>query len=268
MARGGAYICGMKYGVCTGLGGGTAAKAQGWDYVEESAQGFLQGKVPDDKWDGPARLAASALPVPSVNMLVPGDLKVTGPAVNEEALREYITRVIRRAGANGVKICVFGSAGARMVPEGFDRKTAVGQIVRFLKEASELAARAKVRIVVEALNRKECNIINSIPEAMEFVAAVDHPACRCLFDSYHFWEEGEPLAHLQAAAKDIAHVHVADLAERVAPGLTGKNDYRPALAILKAAGYEGLISVEALNFDLAADGGRVLRFLREQWEEA
>jgi sugar phosphate isomerase/epimerase len=258
----------MRFGVCTGLGGGATAKPQGWDYVEESAQGLLQGKLPDEQWDGPARLAAAALPVPSVNMLVPGDLKVTGPAVNEEALRQYITRMIRRAGANGIGICVFGSGGARMVPEGFDRATAAGQIVRFLKEASVLAGAAKVRIVVEALNRKECNIINSIPEAMEFVRAVEHPACRCLFDSYHFWEESEPLAHLQAAAKDIAHVHVADLADRVAPGLSGKNDYRPALAILKAAGYEGLISVEALNFDLAANGGRVLRFLREQWEQA
>jgi sugar phosphate isomerase/epimerase len=250
------------------LGGAAVAKGQGWDFIEESAQGLLQGLVADEKWDGARRMASSPLPVLSVNMLVPGDLKVTGPSVNEQALREYIGRVLRRAGENKIGICVFGSAGARMVPEGFDRETAKRQVVRFLREASAMAAKAKVRIVVEALNKKECNIINSIPEAMEFVAAVDHPACRCLFDSYHFWEEAEPLAHLAAAAKDITHVHVADLEGRVAPGLSGKNDYRGALAILKKAGYEGAISVEALNFDLAADGGRVLRFLREQWEEA
>lgn len=258
----------MQFGICTSIGNAAAIREQGWQFVEESAQSLLQGTVPDDQWPGARLIAAAPLPVPSVNMLVPGAIKITGPDAQPDALHEYIGRVLRRAGANGVKICVFGSAGARAVPEGFDRGKARDQIVGFLKYAAPLAAAAGVTIVVEALNRKECNIINSLPEAMEYVRAVNHPACRCLFDSYHFWGEAEPLAHLQDAASHIAHVHVADLHDRLAPGESGQADYRPALAILKAAGYDRLISVEAGRFDLPEAGSRVLKYLRDQWKNA
>src|SRR5262249_53740115 len=114
----------------------------------------------------------------------------------------------------------------------------------------------------------ECNIINSIPEVMQYVTAVNHPACNCLFDTYHFWMEDEPLSHLKDAVGHIAHVHVADKDGRVPPGESKTSDYRPALAILKASGYEGIISVEASNFDLASAGARVLQFLKQQWSEA
>ena len=66
----------------------------------------------------------------------------------------------------------------------------------------------------------------------------------------------------------IKHVHVADLEDRVAPGLSGKSDYRPIFAILREANYDDLISVEASQFDIARDGQRVLDWLRAEWERA
>ena len=258
----------MRFGVCTSINNAAVMRSAGWDFIEEGAQGFLQGTVPDAQWDGPARLKAAGIPVYSVNMLVPGAMKIVGPDAQPNALRAYITTVVRRAAECGIKICVFGSAGARSVPDGFDRAKARDQIIAFLRDGAAAAGPLGVTIVVEALNRTECNIINSLPEAMDYVRAVDHPACKCLFDSYHFWAEKEPLTHLSDAAKYLAHVHVADLEGRVAPGASGTSDYRPALAILKSAGYEGSISVEASNFDVAAAGEQVLRFLKQQWAEA
>ena len=53
----------------------------------------------------------------------------------------------------------------------------------------EIAASHGVLIVAEPLNRGECNIINTVAEAMEYVQAVNHPNFNCLVDSYHLWLE-------------------------------------------------------------------------------
>jgi len=125
-----------------------------------------------------------------------------------------------------------------------------------------------VTIVIEPLNCGECNIINTVAEAMKYVAVVGHPNLRCLVDSFHFWLEDEPLENLREAVPAIAHVHVADKVGRTAPGESGQSDYRPFFRVLKDGGYDGLISVEAKDFDVAPSGRKVLEFLRKQWNEA
>ncbi len=70
---------------------------------------------------GDDRTATSALPISAANSLVPGDLKIVGPVVDFERLRKYIGNVTARAQRVGMKTLVFGSGGARNVPDGFDR---------------------------------------------------------------------------------------------------------------------------------------------------
>jgi len=154
------------------------------------------------------------------------------------------------------------------VPEGCDRDQAKAQIIEFLKMVAPMAQEQGITIVIEHLNRKECNIINSLDEAMTYVREVNHPNVQCLVDSYHFWMENEPLASIASAGGAIKHVHVADKDGRVAPGLSGTADYGPFFTELKRAGYNGPISVEATGFDIAKDAGRVLEFLKEQWNKA
>jgi sugar phosphate isomerase/epimerase len=102
------------------------------------------------------------------------------------------------------------------------------------------------------------------------VRAVNHPHLGCLVDSYHFWQENEPLENVAAAVPRILHVHVADQAGRVPPGESGSGDYRPLFHALKAGGYDGNISVEA-DFPQALireKGAAVLNYLKTQWLEA
>jgi sugar phosphate isomerase/epimerase len=177
-----------------------------------------------------------------------------------------MTRVIARATRCGTKMLVFGSGVAREVPAGFDRERARQQIVVFAEMSSQLAAENGVMLVVEPLNRGECNIINSIGEAMQYVRDVHHPNFRCLLDTYHFWLENDDTTSIDVSA--IRHVHVADKEGRTPPGESGTSDYRPLFAILKRAGYDGLISVEAGSWkSLAEQAPRVLRFLKQQWAD-
>ena len=124
-------------------------------------------------------------------------------------------------------------------------------------------------IVLEPLNKGECNIINSVAEGMEYVRAVNNPAFQCLVDSYHFWLEDEPLENLRRAMPSIKHVHLADKEGRVAPGLSGKADYRPFFRVLKQGGYDSTISFEGADMpDFEVTAPKVLEFIKRQWSEA
>lgn len=258
----------VRFGVCTALEKSAQAKALGWDFVEENVQGLFQGLLPDADYHGLQRVKTSALPVPAANCLVPGDLKIVGPAADRARLSQYMQAVLKRASAAGTTMLVFGSGGARKIPDGFDRQTARRQICEFSSDSARIAAEHGVTLVLEPLNKGETNVVNSVTEAMEYVRDVNHPNFACLVDSFHLWVENEPLANVAAAARWIRHVHVADLDGRVAPGLSGKSDYRPLFGVLKSAGYDGMISVEAMGFDLTTQGAGALALLRKQWDEA
>jgi sugar phosphate isomerase/epimerase len=243
-------------------------QAAGFQFVEASVQALLEGMKPDGEWKGLEAATACPLPIPSVNVMVPGSLKITGPEADLGKLREYMDRVLERARKTRTTIIVFGSGGARQVPEGFDREEAKQQIVAFANMIAPIAQTNGVTIVLEPLHSGECNIINTVAEAMEYVRAVNHPNFMCLVDSYHLWMEGEPVEHVRESIAAIRHVHVADREGRVALGESGKSDCRELFGILKASGYTGLISLEATFSDIAGSGARVLEFLQGQWKEA
>jgi sugar phosphate isomerase/epimerase len=259
----------MKFGICAPLDKAADIKAGGADFIEENVQNFLQGLVEDPKWNGHSRAKESPLAVMAANCLVPGDMKIVGTEIESGRLLDYMTTVMSRAGQLGIKTLVFGSAGARGVPEGFDRNEARRQIMDFLQMVAPLAAENDVTLVIEPLNRKECNIITTVGEAMGYVKEINHPNVRCLVDSFHFWHDGDSLSDLAAAMPWISHVHVADVQGRVAPGESGKQDYRQFFSVIKKAGYQGAVCVECLGMkDFKADSARTLAFLKRQWEQA
>jgi sugar phosphate isomerase/epimerase len=256
-----------KFGVCTSPDHSQAVRAAGYDYIEASTQALFQGTHSDEQWDGPRLHAQSVLPVLACNVLAPGSLKITGPEVNAEAIRSYMTNVLKRADKLNVRTLVFGSGAARKVPDGFDRDKARRQILDFSRMSAQIAGQHNVTIVYEPLNRGECNIINTVGEAMEYVREVNHPNMQCLVDSYHFWLEDEPLSNLQSAMKHIRHVHVADKDGRVGPGVSGTSDYVPFFRVLKQGGYDGPISIEG-KFEATVDGEKCLAVMKEAWERA
>ncbi len=259
----------MRFGICAPVENAHELRAGGADFVEENVQNLLDGQVPEAQWRGGERAGKSALPVAAANCLIPGTLKIVGPAVNNEKIKTYLTAVTARARAVGIKILVFGSAGARNVPEGFDPKEARRQILDFLRMAVPLAAVQGITMVAEPLDRNESNIIHTIADAMDLVRQINHPNFECLVDSFHFWVNNDSLEDLQKSVAHIRHVHVADQQGRVPPGESGKSDYRPLFRVLKRGGYEGGISVESPTWTrYAAETPRVIQFLKSQWQEA
>ena len=260
----------MKFGVCTSVENAALLARGGWDYIEAGAQPLLCAQHSDADWNGLASTRGAALPVLAVNGLVPGALKIVGENVDEAALAHYMETACARAAQIGIEILVFGSGDARRIPDGFSRDTAKKQILAFLQSSAPSLEKHGVTIAIEPLNRKECNVLNSVSEAMDYIEEVNHSRVRCLADSYHFWLENESLDSIARAGKWMAHVHVADVEGRVAPGesQSESSDYRAFFSALKSIGYDGKISVEVGAFDLSKSSARVLAFLQQQWRDA
>lgn len=253
----------MRYGVCCGPDLAASAQQAGYDYFEWSVSALLKPREDAAVFrQSLALVCAAALPCEVLNGLIPADLKVTGPAVNRAALEAYMYTAMLRAGEAGVKVVVFGSGGARKVPEGFDPDTAGQQLVWFLKMSADYAAAAGVMIVIEPLNRTETNIINSVAEGVELMRRVNHPAVRMLVDAFHLMRECESVETVVRHMSAFAHMHVATQANRRYPGNEPCEGLAVFLEAVRRSGYKGRMSVEARLQDPQLDMPRALAMLR------
>ena len=120
-----------------------------------------------------------------------------------------------------------------------------------LRQASEHAGEAGVTFAIEYLNRFENYFLTSVEQTVAFVKAVDHPACRMMYDTFHANIEEKGLADaISLAIPHTVLVHISEN-DRSIPG-TGHVDWKTSFDSLHAAGYDGWMVVEA--FGLALPG--------------
>ena len=200
------------------------------------------------------------------NSFIPADLRVTGPDVDKARLDSYLAAATERAAELGGEIIVFGSGGARQVPEGFSRTRAHDQILEFLETAANYARRHELIIAIEPLNRSETNVINSIAEAVQFADELMQPEVQVLVDFYHQMLEAEAFDEIVSAGERIVHVHVADT-DRLYPG-SGRYDYQRFAKSLADAGYNKRVSVECNFRDFDKEVPQSIQFLHEVFNTA
>ena len=140
-------------------------------------------------------------------------------------------------------VVVFGSGGARKLPEGWPKERADEQFVALLSRIGPLAERHGVTIAVEPLARVECNYLNTVDEGARLARAAGSPAVGVVADCYHWARNGEPAETILAAKGVLVHAHLATMPSRKAPGLE-PYDFVPFFRALLAAGYDGRVSIE------------------------
>jgi D-psicose/D-tagatose/L-ribulose 3-epimerase len=251
----------VKVGRCTDVDKLEETKAAGFDYAELGTRNIA--KLSDDELAAAlAKHKAVGLPTPVANVFLPNDMKVVGPDVNEKANLEYAEMAFDRMSKFGVQIIVFGSGGARKVPEGFSKDEAFNQLVAFAKKIAPMAQAKGITLAVEPLKSQETNIINTAAEGLKWVKAVDHPNFRLMVDFYHLASEKEDPKILVEARDYIKHFHIANPNKRVFPMSATEYDYAGFFENLKKMGYHGRISVEAGTKNFAEEGPKALAFLR------
>jgi sugar phosphate isomerase/epimerase len=179
-------------------------------------------------------------------------------------MRDYLEVAFARVAELHGVVVVFGSGPSRHIPDGYSREEARGQFDDACAIAGDVARKHGLTIAIEPLNRSETNLVNSVAEGAAVVRRVAHPAVRLLSDLYHVMVEAEPLNATESAGNLLAHVHVAASDRRIPRPGHGEDELRDYLRTLRAAGYDGRVSIEARwsEIDEAAAG---LRLMRELW---
>ena len=255
----------MKIGVCIDPLATLSWSSLPCDYVEANVQVFLKPEACESEFAAEVeKLAAWNGHIAAANCFLPADLKVTGPAVDPGRLARYADTAFRRAAQVGMRLVVFGSGGARHVPEGWPLAEGFEQLVRALEVCAPLAAKHGVILVLEPLNRAECNLVNTVLEGAAAVARVNHPHVGLLVDFFHMMRNGESPDDIVKVGPWIAHAHAAEKRDRTAPGMAG-DDFGAFLVALKRAGYAGSLSIEGnLGTNPVAAITRAVEVLRAQ----
>jgi sugar phosphate isomerase/epimerase len=244
-------------------------RAQGYKLLVESTQKlFSPGNVSGAEFqERLPELQQLQLPLFGSNLFIPGNLKVVGPQVDEQAVLSYVRTVFERANAAGIRMIIWGSGGSRQVPDGFDRSTAKAQFVAMAKKIAVLAKEHNIILALESLNSTEANFINTVAEALEVVKAVEHENLRLCLDIYHMLKEDEGPGIIAQTKGYLVYCEVAEEEGRAAPGVHGEQ-LGLYFTALKNIGYQGPIVIECRWDNIATQGAEARLYLRKQIDEA
>jgi D-psicose/D-tagatose/L-ribulose 3-epimerase len=211
----------------------------------------------------------------------PGRELVCADDATVKATQQYLCSCVDAAvavGASAVGGPVYASVGRtwRMSPA--ERTACAAEFRRNLAPVAEYAAERGTAIGVEALNRYETSVVNTVAQTLDLIDGL--PAnVGLMIDTYHMnIEEADPYAALVTAGPHIKHVQVSGT-DRGAPG-NDHFDWRRFHGALGTTGYRGAVCIESFTAEnetiataasiwrplapsqdrLATDG---LRYLRE-----
>lgn len=223
-----------------------------------SSCGFVYGETPVDVGYIPSQDDAAwaiqkvklqeaeakyGMKIETANGFLPGKLHICGENPDTEELLKYAETACRRADEIGTEFIVFGSGGARQIPEGFDYNKGMDQFVSFCREMVRRIADCNVTVVFENLQAKECNVLNLLSQEQEVVELVDSPKLQMMADFFHMAQMNESPEAIIKAGAHLKHVHVADPNTRLWPGNTD-GDLIRYFSALKKIGYKGRVTFE------------------------
>lgn len=253
-----------ELGVCTSLENAALLKKYGYDFIEELVGKFLVPKENDEKFAlNLDKLKTSGMPLHSVVSFLPSDLKCVGPDDYTDAILKYSETCFKRLKLASAKYLVFGSGGARRIPNGYDKEKAIEQFIEINKKIAPIAERYGIVVLLEPLNVSETNLLNTVEEGITLVNKINHPNIRLLADIYHMLKDREDAHSLIKAGKLLKHVHIAEKENRTAPGVSG-DDFTPYLSALKKIHYKGKISIECRWKDMETELPKAINTLKSQ----
>lgn len=200
--------------------------------------------------------------IPAMNLFLPGTFRLTGPEADLQAPLALIETGMQRCRELGTRRVVFGSAGARSVPEGACPAQAREQLIAFLRLAGPIAQRYGVLLCIEPLGRGECNLINTVSEGYDLFADAAAPGTAVLADYYHMCCNHEDMSGIIRAGSHLHHCHIAYPDGRRYPLPEQGYDFSEFFQALRTIGYDECVSIEGNTDDLASDLPRSVQYLK------
>ena len=112
----------------------------------------------------------------------------------------------------------------------------------------------RVTIGLEALNRFECYLVNTMADLSAHIDEIDHPNIKAMYDTFHAnIEEADPIGAYTKHVKNICHIHISEN-DRGVPG-RGNIPWKKTFAAIRQSGYDDWLTIESFGRglkDLAA----------------
>jgi D-psicose/D-tagatose/L-ribulose 3-epimerase len=248
----------------------------GYQGIEIAAFSLVKNDVGDltqgDRRDMLAAMKDAGLTCAGLHWLLmppPPGLHCTTPdkAVRQKSW-DYLRQLIDFCGDLQGSVMVFGSPKQRNT-EGITVEQAVGYFTEGLRGVADQAASRQVSILIEPLDHSQTDVVNTLAEAAQVVAAINHPAIKTMFDFHNTLDEKEPFDLLiRKYFNVIRHIHIQEMDGKYLGAGTGVKDYGAAFRTIKALGYDRWISVEVFDFTpgpqkLAEESMKALRALAQ-----
>lgn len=250
----------MRYGVCMGVKNPEYVKVcedAGCDYIESNF-GQIARCTEEEFSAFEKAINESAIKCEAANCFMPGDLSMVGENVNYDAIREYVDFGMSRGAKIGLKTVVFGSGGARRLPEGWSYREGIRQLAYFLGEiVSPIAAKYGITVVTEPLRAAETNVINTVKEGVMLASFAGKDNISGLADLYHMLNAGDTNDDVRQLKGNLHHAHISnpygnEKDRRIFPADPSEFDYKSFVDALEYAGCERC-SVEAATSDFVKD---------------
>ena len=262
----------MKIGVCGTIRGKNAdgtefdllaeARRVGFDYIELPLSSVAA--MSEEEYAGlRERVQTGGLPCEACNVFFPGTLRLTGLDVDRRKIRGYLEMALERAAGLGVQVAVFGSAGARNVPELFPIRPGLdatgGYAAHGRADRGDAWNHDRDRAAQQGRKQHHPDRLGRICAGQ---AGRPRSSIQLLVDYYHMAKDGEDCGIIRTARKWIKHAHFADPDGRNYPHAR-KPNFQTFFGPLKDIGYSGRVSLEAGYQDFSREAPMALEIMRE-----
>ena len=152
----------------------------------------------------------------------------------------------------GAQFWPFGAGKCRSIPDNCtDIEGAKAKVAEFVGGICERIAPYGLSLAIEPLGPANSNYLNFIAEAVQFANGLGRPNCKVMCDLRHMHKLNEDLEDILLYKDSLIHAHIdyPRGTERFFPKEGDGFDYSPYIKTLKAAGYKGLLTVEATAFE-------------------
>jgi len=197
---------------------------------------------------GLARTAVSAIGDPALDLISP-DATVRRRAVDRMRWVLDCTAELGADRVSGPLHSVLGQfSGSGPTADELSRA------VESQQQIGEHAANVGVTVGLEALNRFECYLVNTMDDLAALVCRIGHPNIRAMYDTFHAnIEEADPIGALTRSRAEVVHIHISEN-DRGVPG-RGNIPWAETFAAIRSIGYDDWLTIEAFGRglpDLAA----------------
>jgi sugar phosphate isomerase/epimerase len=174
-----------------------------------------------------------------------GDFDKTKRRDAIENMKSLLSVIAEVSGKGAVTPASYGMHSNRLPPFTAPRNPEEDELVLIegLQELGEHAAKHKVQVLLEPLNRYEDHMLNTLEQGVALCKKVGLKSVVLMADLYHMNIEEKNSSQALINAKDyIRHIHLAD-SNRLEPG-QGQTDFAKIKATLEEIHYDGFLALE------------------------